>query len=411
MTKFYRLIGIFLLVTMVIVGSVFLPGCTPEEVIENVSLAAAIAKAEQTQDKKINSKISLSIIMYDPMDNGEPKTVAQRIEMERVRKEGNIYIKGTIGTSKFSLPVLMDVAIRVGLTQAPEDLGKYINGEVKGVFEIGYSDGTVNGRADVCADGVNPDYRYTLDEKEYSLFIGAGFADILAEQQNTDFNYIKEIDILDTVMKPIVPTVDFSVLTNSLGDEINIGTGEFNFQYTIPGGSLLDMILAEVNEVYGEYILNLDDAEMLAFVQNVYSSYYEMAKGWITIGDTVYTGSANAEGYLLSSGYESRITIRVPDDDIKLIATELELADENRVDDLLNALHRFVSSPGGVKNVTEISFVLNIQETFDYNPVIDLSSDIFTPASENLEGRTVFRREREAEEDDFNWNPYGGDFD
>jgi hypothetical protein len=212
-------------------------------------------------------------------------------------------------------------------------------------------------------------------------------------------------------MKPIVPTVDFSVLTNSLGDEINIGTGEFNFQYTIPGGSLLDMILAEVNEVYGEYILNLDDEEMLEFVQNVYSSYYEMAKGWITIGDTVYTGSANSEGYLLSSGYESKITIRVPDADIKLIASELEIASESEVNSILSLLHTFVTSTDGVKDVFEINFILNIQETFDYNPVIDLSSDIFTPASENLEGRTVFRREREAEEDDFNWNPYGGDFD
>lgn len=409
MTKFYRLIGIFLLVAMVIVGSVFLPGCTPEEVIENVSLAAAIAKAEQTQDKKINSTVGLSVVIYDVQ--GNPMRITQEIAMERVQKEGDILIKGTIGTSEFKLSTALKAIVDMALTRAPEDFGKYIKGEVKGVFEIGYSNGNINGRADVCADGVVPDYKYTLDETEYSLFIGAGFSDILAEQESNDFNYIKEIDILETVMKPIVPTVDFSVLTNSLGDEINIGTGEFNFQYTIPGGSLLDMILAEVNEVYGEYILNLDDEEMLEFVQNVYSSYYEMAKGWITIGDTVYTGSANAEGYLLSSGYESKITIRVPDADIKLIASELEIASESEVNSILSLLHTFVTSTDGVKDVFEINFILNIQETFDYNPVIDLSSDIFTPASENLEGRTVFRREREAEEDDFNWNPYGGDFD
>lgn len=401
-----KIIGIVLLVLIFGLVAVVLPSCKPEDEIVNVALTDAISKTKEVENKSVNSTISLTLIAYD--GEGNPMRVTMQLGFDRVRKDGVIYIRGNMGISEFILSPSINALVTLGLSRVENpDLRKFIRGEVKGEFELGYKDGTVNGRADICALGEEPDYKYAFSEEELSLFIGAGFADILAEQESASFDYIKEIDILNTVMEPIVPTVDFATMENTLGGDINIGTGLFNFQYSISGGSLLDIILAEINEVYGQYLLNLD-AEDLAWVQNVYDSYYDMAKGWITIGDTIYTGSANSEGYLLSSGYETRVTIKIPDVDVVKIGTELDLAAESEITNLLKTLHNFVSSENGVANITEISFVLNIQETYGYTPEIDLNSEIFTPASVSLDGRTVFRREVEG--DGFSWIPYGGDF-
>src|SRR5574344_1416325 len=116
MSRFYRFIGIFLLVVVVIVAGVFLPGCKPEEVTENVSLAAAITKAEQTQDKKINSTLGLSVVIYDVQ--GNPMRITQEIAIERVQKEGDILIKGTIGTSEFKLSTALKAIVDMALTRA-----------------------------------------------------------------------------------------------------------------------------------------------------------------------------------------------------------------------------------------------------------------------------------------------------
>lgn len=415
MKKSLKIISIVLLLVVTAVSAVFLPACKPEDASQNVSFALALARATETENKSINSVISFSLIIYDAA--GKPMKVTQTISLDRVKKDDAIYIKGSMGTSDFILSAALNALLdSFVLPRMPEDVGKYIKGDAKVLFEIGYSNGNVNARGDVCAGGVIPDYKYTLkgekgeEDKEYSLFVGAGFADILAQQGAMGYDYINGIDIMEMVMKPVVPPVDFSTMANVLGDNVNPGTGDFNYQYVIPGGSLVDLIIAELNKVYGEYILKIEDEEDLEWVQNVYNSYYEMVKGWVIIGDTVYTGSANAEGYLLSSGYETKVTIRVPDTDIIKIATELELTTESEINTALNLLHTFISSENGVKNVFEISFVLNIQETFGYNPEIDLTSMIFTPASEDIEGRTVLRRERETEDDEYRWNPYGGDF-
>lgn len=402
-----KIIGILLIVMIFSLVAVVLPACKPEEELVNVLLTDAITKTKKVENKSVNSTISLSLIAYDGY--GNPMRVTMQLGFDRIRKDGVIYIRGDMGISEFILSPALNSLVTIGLRGVENpDLRNFIRGDVKGEFELGYKDGTVNGRADVCAIDEIPDYKYAFSEEELSLFIGAGFADILAEQESAPLDYIKEIDILNTIMEPIVPTVDFSTMENSLGGDISVGTGLFNFQYSISGGSLLDIILAEINEVYGQYLLNLDE-EDLAWVENVYDSYYEMAKGWITLGDTIYTGSANTEGYLLSSGYETRVTIKIPDADVIKIGTELDFASESEIKSLLSTLHNFVSSEGGVGNITEISFVLNIQETYGYAPLIDLNSEIFTPASVALDGRTVFRRESDGE--GFSWNPYGGDFE
>jgi hypothetical protein len=290
------------------------------------------------------------------------------------------------------------------LTQVPKEIGDYINKKSKGHFEFGYKDDVVNIRGDIHNTDALPDFKVAFRGNEYDLFAGLSYADILAEQQSMGYDFVNEYNLPEMIMQPLFPEYDYTNVNNELGNKMD-SSNQFHYKFAVPGASFLQSVLGEIDKSYSELMEKEEDEEFAAMLEDIYA-YYDMLESWITIDDTVFTCSADEQGRLTASDYVAKMTLRVSDADIIRIGTELELATAAQIEEILNLIHGFFTSPNGVKNALEVSFVISVQENISYNPQIDLNNIMFTPLSEDLEHRTIIRREAQGEEGEYRWRAH-----
>lgn len=400
----------FLISTIVILVCIIsLPACN-NTTGEELSFEKALANTNEIKDKGIDTNLEISIILYD--DKGEPIKLSQNILLQRMQKDNAIYIKGDTHTSEYKLSSALQLLAVGALTQAPKEFGWYLNNRAKGFFEIGYKDDVINLRGDIYKNEEQPDYKVAFRDNVFDIFFAADYADILAQQQAVEFDFVDALDAIEMVMQLFMPSYDYASLENKLGNKYSIGSKQYQYQLTIPSADIFDQALDQLDKVYYELIQKFEEEEeedLLEWGQKIYGQVDFLQK-WINIEDIVLSASADEHGQLTESSYTSKVTIKIPDEDILYILTELEAFEEKEIKSVLNLLHGFITSTNGVKNVFEISLIVNVQESYNYNPTIDLTSAVFTPLSVDLENRTVLRRIAD-EDGEYRWTTDREDFE
>lgn len=398
-------IGITVALLLISVFLISLAACsrlTKEEVAFGTALENTLGAA----DKSINTTLTFSAILYGA--DGSPMRISQQMTLQRVQKGDTIYVKGDFSTSEYNLSSLLKTTLALALLQAPQEIRDYLNQKAKGTFELGIKDGTINARGDIHKLADLPDFKFAFQKQEYDMFVGASLADIYEEQQNMDFDFAKDVQLLDMLMQPLLPSVDFSQVENQIGNKISKG-GQYQYKFNVDKNTILDKVYAEIEDAFNEVVEKQEDEEFAERLQEIYA-YYETVQSWISLQDILFTGTADEQGRLINSLYDTKLTIKVPDADIMAIALGLDIADESDVNKMLSGLHGFITSTDGVKDITEVSFIISVQESFDYNPLINLDNAIFTPLSSHLEQRTVLKRETVEGKEDRQWQAYGGSF-
>jgi|GEM_PF-5719470 len=399
-----KLLRLVIAAIVITVLAIFLPACNSEQGVE-MSFAQALAKTNEVQEKSINTNLRFSIIVYDA--SGNPIRVTQSLLLERAQKDGNIYIKGDLNTSEFIFPEtsgVLSAMIGGALLMMPSEIPNYLYNKAKGIFEIGYHNGSVNFRGDIYKNKDVPDFQITFKGEKHNLFFGLDYADILAQKQAMEFEFMDEVDLLDMAMQLFLPDLNYADIENTLGDKISRSSNQYQYKLTLPSDGIFDMLLEHIDKAYSEVLEDFEEEEKdsAKLLQDIYS-HIGILDEWITIEDIVYSASADSEGRLLEAGYGTKVTIKIPDSDILNILTELELFEESEITTTLEMLHGFITSSDGVKNVFEINFVIDIAESYNYSPEIDLTDTIFTPLSVELEGRQILKRVIE-DDGEYHWS-------
>ncbi len=399
-----KLLRLVIAAIVITVLAIFLPACNSEQGSE-MSFAQALAKTNEVQEKSINTNLRFSIIVYDA--SGNPIRVTQSLLLERAQKDGNIYIKGDLNTSEFIFPEtsgVLSAMIGGALLMMPSEIPNYLYNKAKGIFEIGYHNGSVNFRGDIYKNKDVPDFQITFKGEKHNLFFGLDYADILAQKQAMEFEFMDEVDLLDMAMQLFLPDLNYADIENTLGDKISRSSNQYQYKLTLPSDGIFDMLLEHIDKAYSEVLEDFEEEEKdsAKLLQDIYSHIGILDK-WITIEDIVYSASADSEGRLLEAGYGTKVTIKIPDSDIINILTDLELFEESEIATTLEMLHGFITSSDGVKNVFEINFVIDIAESYNYSPEIDLTDTIFTPLSVELEGRQILKRVVE-DDGEYHWS-------
>jgi len=404
MNNIKRFLKTIVILSLCLTFIIVLSACN-KQLSDELEFKQVLAVTNDISDKAITTNLDFSIILYDA--NGEPIKITQQILLERVQKEGAIYIKGDINTSEYYFPdkSALKLIIASALLTMPTEFGKYLNQKAEATFEIGYHDGSINARGDLYDKKATPDFKFSFKGNEFDLFFGANYADILAEQQDMKIELFKDIDPIEQVMQLFLPSYDYETAQNELGNTLSKGSSQYQYKFSIPSASLYDLVMQQVNEAYDEAIRVFeqdDEQEYLEAIQKIYS-HIDLLQKWVVIEDIVYSATADSYGKLTSSNFGSKVTLRVPDADVLLILSELDIFSTEEISQALTLMHSFITSPNGVKDVFEISFLINISESYNYSPEIDLDSEIFTPISTPLEQRTVIVRS-EDEDGQFHWD-------
>jgi hypothetical protein len=396
-----KIAKVSLILIMAVVFAFGLSACNKESKQE-VAFGTALANTRAAEDKSIDTAVNFAIILYD--SEGAPMKVSQQFTLNRSQKDGAIYAQGDFNIVEYNLSTMLKLTVIGVLTQVPKEIGDYINKKSKGHFEFGYKDDVVNIRGDIHNTDALPDFKVAFRGNEYDLFAGLSYADILAEQQSMGYDFVNEYNLPEMIMQPLFPEYDYTNVNNELGNKMD-SSNQFHYKFAVPGASFLQSVLGEIDKSYSELMEKEEDEEFAAMLEDIYA-YYDMLESWITIDDTVFTCSADEQGRLTASDYVAKMTLRVSDADIIRIGTELELATAAQIEEILNLIHGFFTSPNGVKNALEVSFVISVQENISYNPQIDLNNIMFTPLSEDLEHRTIIRREAQGEEGEYRWRAH-----
>ncbi len=408
--KIIKKIAKFIISIAIILACIIsLPACN-HTTGEELTFEKALANTNEIKDKGIDTNLEISLILYD--EEGEPIKLSQNIFLQRVQKDNAIYIKGDTYTPEFKLSSPLQILALGVLTQIPSEINLYLKNKAKGFFEVGYKDDVINLRGDIYRNEEQPDYKIAFKDKIFDIFFATSYADVLAQQQAMEFDFVDAMDAIEMVMQSFLPAYDFANLENKLGNRLSVGLEEYQYQLTIPSADIFNMALEKVDEVYNELMQKSEEEEeedMLEWGPKIYGQLGFLQK-WINIEDIVLSASADKNGVLTESSFASKVTIKIPDEDILYILTELEVFSEKEIKNALALLHTFITSTNGVKNVFEINFIVNVQESYNYNPTIDLTSAIFIPLSVDLEDRTVLRRIAD-EDGDYRWTTDSEDFE